>query len=49
MEQLIRVGVVGIGSMGSAHAMSLYKKEIEGFDLVAVCDTDEKRLAWAKK
>ena len=49
MEQLIRVGVVGIGSMGSAHAMSLYKKEIEGFELVAVCDIDEKRLEWAKK
>lgn len=49
MEQFVKVAVVGIGNMGSAHAMSIYKNRIQGLKLEAVCDTDEKRLAWASK
>lgn len=45
----IRMGVVGIGSMGSAHAMQIYKNKVEGMVLVAVCDIDPLRLEWAKE
>ncbi len=38
----IRVGVIGIGYLGSIHAR-LYK-EIEGCSLAAVCDRDKSRL-----
>ncbi len=38
----IRVGVIGIGHLGSIHA-KIYK-EIENCSLVAVCDTDKARL-----
>ena len=48
MEQIVNIGVVGIGNMGSAHGMSLYKNKVKGCKLVAVCDSDGKRLQWAK-
>ena len=48
MEEIVNIGVVGIGNMGSAHGMSLYKNKVKGCKLVAVCDSDEKRLQWAK-
>ncbi len=45
----LRMGVVGIGNMGSAHAMQLFKKQVEGAVLAAVCDNSEERLAWARE
>lgn len=43
----IRIGVIGIGSMGSAHAMQIYKDRVEKMTLAAVCDTNPARLKWA--
>ncbi len=37
----IRVGVVGIGNIGFAHANSIANGEISGLKLIAVCDIDE--------
>ena len=37
----VRVGVIGIGNMGSAHAESILSGEINGLELTAVCDIDE--------
>ena len=43
MEEL-RVGIVGIGNMGGAHANCIYGGQIKGMRLAALCDTDaEKR------
>ncbi len=39
----IRVGVVGVGTIGSAHTQSIYDGKINGMTLTALCDTDEKR------
>ncbi len=44
----IRVGVIGFGNMGSAHAKHIFDGHIKGFTLTAVCDTDEKRREKAK-
>ena len=44
----LRFAVIGIGSMGSAHATALYQGKIEHAVLCAVCDTDPQRLEWAK-
>ena len=33
-----KVGVIGIGNIGFAHAQSIYNNEIDGFSLAAVCD-----------
>ena len=45
----IRVGVIGIGNMGSAHCNCIAKGEIRGLQLVAVCDVDTDRLSWIKE
>ncbi|MFA5089976.1 MAG: Gfo/Idh/MocA family oxidoreductase [Candidatus Omnitrophota bacterium] len=41
--QKVRIGVIGIGHLGSIHA-KIYK-EIENCSLTAVCDIDQRRLA----
>ncbi len=40
----IRIGIVGIGNMGSAHLHCIYNNEIDGMSVKAVCDIDKKRL-----
>ena len=44
----VRVGVIGFGNMGSAHAKHIYDGLIDGMELVAVCDTDEAKREKAK-
>ncbi|MEC0177747.1 MULTISPECIES: Gfo/Idh/MocA family protein [Paenibacillus] len=46
MEQ-VRYGVIGIGNMGSSHALNLVDK-IKGAQLTAICDTSPARLEWAQ-
>ncbi|MDQ3170862.1 MAG: Gfo/Idh/MocA family oxidoreductase [Acidobacteriota bacterium] len=45
--ELVRVGYVGIGGMGSAHVENLLK--IPGCRITAVCDVNPERTAWATK
>jgi predicted dehydrogenase len=45
----VRVGIVGIGNMGTAHAKMLLDQRIPGAELVAVCDETPDRLEWVKK
>ena len=45
----VRLGIVGIGNMGSAHAAGIYAGRVKGLKLTAVCDCNEKRLAWARE
>ena len=41
----LRVGIIGVGNMGSAHAKNIYEGHIEHMRLAALCDTDaEKRM-----
>jgi predicted dehydrogenase len=44
----VRIGMIGIGNMGSAHAKSIFDKKINGLRLVAVCDVDSSKREWAK-
>lgn len=44
MEQ-VRIGVIGLGNMGSGHAKYLAAGEVEGARLTAVCDGSTERLA----
>lgn len=39
----IRIGIIGVGNMGSAHANCIGNSEIDGMVLAAVCDLDPKR------
>src|SRR5690625_4658189 len=49
MLSLIKVGVIGIGNMGTSHAQKLYNGEVKGATLAAVCDINEERLNWARE
>ena len=44
----IKVGVIGIGNMGTSHALHLYNEQVRGASLSAVCDINKDRLSWAK-
>jgi len=44
----VRIGIIGIGNMGSSHARELAKGSVAGGELVAVCDINPDRLKWAK-
>lgn len=44
----VRYAVIGIGNMGTQHVTQLANGMIEGAELVAACDINEKRLEWVK-
>lgn len=44
----VKVGIIGIGNMGTSHAQNIFQKKVKGAKLTAVCDLDEQRLQWAK-
>lgn len=46
-KEMIKVGYVGIGNMGSSHINNLLK--IDGCQVAAVCDIRPERTDWAKK
>ncbi len=45
----VRIGVIGIGSMGASHVIQLDEGKVPNADMVAVCDIDPARLEWAKE
>ncbi len=48
MEQ-VRLGVIGIGNMGSGHAKSIVEGKVPDMVLTAVADVREVRRQWAKE
>lgn len=48
MEQ-VRIGIVGIGNMGSSHSRKLVDGEVNNAVLTAVCDVKEERRDWARE
>lgn len=49
MEKKIRLGIIGIGNMGSGHAGNIRDGKCPDFELCAIADTNEERLNWAKQ
>ena len=45
----IRLGIIGIGNMGSGHARNLLDGQCPDFEWVAVADINPERLAWTKE
>ncbi len=45
----LRLGIIGIGNMGSAHAKNIMDNKCPELEITAIADTDPKRLEWAKK
>jgi len=40
----VRIGVIGIGNMGTGHCKNIQEGKIEGAELTAICDIDDKVL-----
>lgn len=49
MSKKVRLGIIGIGNMGSAHARNIFDGKCPEIELTAVADIDEAKLAEAKK
>ena len=48
MDKKIRLGIIGIGNMGSGHACRVVDGESPDFVLTAVADINPAREDWAK-
>ncbi len=49
MEKKIRLGIIGIGNMGSGHASRVVDGECPDFELTAVADINPARKKWARE
>ena len=49
MSEKIRVGIVGIGNMGSSHLKNYKEDKMPEVEITAICDIKEERLQWAEK
>ena len=45
----VKLGIIGIGNMGSSHMRTITGGEVPGMDLAAVCDINPARLTWAEE
>ena len=45
----IRLGIIGIGNMGSGHASNIKNGECPDFVITAIADNNPERLEWSKK
>jgi len=45
----VRIGIIGIGNMGSSHSRYLIADEVPNADLTAVCDINPDRIKWARE
>lgn len=45
----VRLGIIGIGGMGSGHAMNVQKGMVPNMELTAVADIRQCRIDWAKE
>ncbi len=44
--QTVRLGIIGIGNMGAAHAYNVSSGNVSGLSLAALCDTDAEKEAF---
>ena len=45
----VRIGIIGIGNMGSGHCNNITSGAVDGMELTAVTDIKETRIQWAKE
>lgn len=48
MDKKIRLGIIGMGNMGTGHAKNIIAGKCPDFELVAVADIKQQRLDWVK-
>ncbi len=45
----VRIGIIGMGNMGTGHSRYLIEGRVPGAELTAVCDINPERLKWSKE
>ena len=45
----VRVGIIGIGNMGTKHAKNIYSGNVPNMELAAICDISKERREFAEK
>ncbi|MEG0767514.1 MAG: Gfo/Idh/MocA family oxidoreductase [Clostridia bacterium] len=45
----VRMGIIGIGNMGSVHAKNLAEGQVPGMEVAAIADINPARIVWAKE
>ena len=45
----VRMGIIGVGNMGSSHAKNIYDNQVPGMVLAAIADINPERLQWARE
>ena len=48
-DKKLKVAIIGVGNIGSAHAAAIYSGKIPHMCLAALCDSDEQRLTALKQ
>ena len=48
MDRKVKLGIIGIGNMGSGHASNIVKGNTPELELVAIADKNPARLDWAR-
>ena len=48
MDRKVKLGIIGIGNMGSGHAANIIKGNCPELELVAIADKNPARLDWAR-
>lgn len=43
----IKMAVIGIGNMGSAHSKNIFAGKVKNMELAAICDIEPSKLKWA--
>ena len=49
MEKKIKLGILGVGNMGSSHLKNIYKGKCPEIEVCAVADRNKARLDWVKE
>ena len=49
MTKQVRLGIIGLGGMGSGHARYLLEGKVPDIKLTAIADIAEARLEWARE
>lgn len=45
----VRLGIIGVGNMGSSHCKSILEGKVPEMELAAIADINPKKLEWAKQ
>lgn len=46
LNQKVRIGIVGIGNMGSTHSKNIIENKVDNLELAAVCDNSSQKQEW---